>query len=91
MNALESGTVNDRQAMAGQNTIMAVYATSVAVRRALSELWKSGCEVSVSAFARNEETTNSSKSRRDEFWDPLGACLHCTGIANEAIPHMKPP
>jgi hypothetical protein len=80
------GTVNDRQAVAGQNTIIAVYATPVAVKRALSELWKSGCEVSVSVFARYEEATNPSESRRDDFWDPLWSCL--PGWASFAIPDI---
>lgn len=122
--------MNDKQAMAGENTIIAVYATPVAVTRTLNDLWKSGCEVSLSVFTRDEEATNPRENRRDDFWaplreclsgwasfdipdighvlisglmsawmeavlnnaamfsglDPLGACLHCMGIASEAIP-----
>ncbi len=80
------GIVNLRQPMVGQNTIIAVYATPVAVKRALNELWKSGCEVSVSVFAKDEESANPRESRRDEFWDPLWSCL--AGWASFAIPKI---
>ena len=72
--------------MAGQNTIIAVYATPVAVKRALCELWKSGCEVSVSVFARDEEATIPFESRRNDFWDPLWSSL--PGWASFSIPDI---
>ena len=78
--------MNDRQSVVGQNTIIALYAIPDAVMRALSELWKSGCEVTFSVFARDGEEINPRKDFQDDSWAPLLLCL--PGWSSFVIPSI---